>query len=153
MGGIILAWAFASFLYFKITFDAVFSRDISIIASLLMAVIFGITVFIASGIYAAKLFRYNAIPGRVSAKLSELLLKTVWPFLGLCVGFTVLTRLIVFGFSKDLTRQIRMFDYRGNVEEDFVQFVLIVIAPLLLHYAMCIYPTYFNATRKNQDQI
>ncbi len=147
MRGIILAWVFISFLYFKILFDAVFREDISIIASLLMAIIFGILVFFASGIYAMRLFKYNVVPGRNPATLWELVTKTMWPFVGLSIGYAVVTRLIIFGFSKNINREIRAFDYRGNIEEEFVQFIMIVLVPVLIHYAMCIYPTHYNANR------
>lgn len=153
MRGIILAWFFISFLYFKVAFDAVFYKDISIIASLLLAIAFAILIFFAAGIYAIRLFKYNAVPGRVPATLGELIKQTIWPFLGLSIGYTVLSRLIIFGFSKDLHREIRAFDYRGNIEEELVQFVLIVLAPVLIHYAMCIYPTHYSANRTQHHNL
>jgi hypothetical protein len=153
MRGIVLAWFFVSFLYFKIVFDAVFYQDISIIASFLMAITFAILIFFASGVYAMRLFRYNAVPGRVPATLRELIGKTIWPFLGLSIGYAILSRLIIFGFSKNLHREIRAFDYRGNIQEELVQFILIVLAPVLIHYAMCIYPTLYNANRRKYDPL
>jgi len=145
MRGIVLAWFLASLLYFKIAFDAVFYKDISIIASLLMAIAFGVLIFFAAGIYATRLFKYNAVPGRVPATLGALIRQTIWPFLGLSIGYAILSRLIIFGFSKNLHRKIRAFDYRDNIQEELVQFILIVLIPVLIHYAMCIYQTYHNA--------
>src|SRR5688572_1284413 len=125
MRAIVLAWFFVSFLYFKVVFDAVFYKDLAIIASLLRAISFAILIFFASGVYAVRLFRYNAGPGRVPATLRELVGKTIWPFLGLSIGYAILSRLIIFGFSKNLHGEIRAFSYYGGIQEELMQFILI----------------------------
>lgn len=42
---ILAGWAFVAFLYFKITFDAVFYQDLSVLASLLMGGILGVFIY------------------------------------------------------------------------------------------------------------
>jgi hypothetical protein len=152
MNKIILAWGFVTFLYFKIAFDAAFNDGIAIIASLLLAMITSGFVFFASGIYAAKLFRYNAVPGKVQATIGEIVSKTVWPFVGLSVAYIIAARLIIFGFSKRLNREIRFLDYSDSIREEFIVFAIIMLIPVALHYAMCIYPTCFNANPKRANK-
>ncbi|PQA74953.1 hypothetical protein C3731_04945 [Brucella oryzae] len=46
MGPIVLGWVFAGFIYFKVAFQAGTNAGISILASLLIAAILGLTVFL-----------------------------------------------------------------------------------------------------------
>ena len=150
MFGIVIAWAFGSFLYFKVLFDAVFRADLSIIAALIMAIFFGGLIFSASGIYAMLLLPFNWSPGRVPAKWSQLIGRTLLPLVGFIAAYGLIYRLVIFAFSKKLSREIRIFDFRYRLEEEIFQFLLIITVPVIIHYAMCIFSTYNNANR-NQD--
>ncbi len=147
MIGIIGGWAFATFLYFKIVFDAAFSRDITIIAALLMGVAFGVLVFTFSGVYAMRLLEFNWSPGKITATVSQLISRTIIPLIGAVIVYGLVARLLIFGFSKKLNYSIDVFNYRGNIDKDFVTFVLIIFLPIIVHYAMSIYGTYINANR------
>lgn len=118
---IVLSWSVGAFIYFKIAFDALFRRDITIIASLLMGLGIGVVVFVASGIYAARLLPYNWSPGRKPATCTELVLKICCLFVGVMTTYLVAARLIIFGFSKRLNGEINFFHfgYRNKIDDDF----------------------------------
>lgn len=144
---ILAGWAFVAFLYFKITFDAVFYQDLSVLASLLMGGILGVFIYFISGQYALKLFKYNANPNKFQASLWELISKTKWQFIGSVFAYTIISRLIIFGFSKELSRNIRAFQYDVRLDEirdEFILFVCLTIVPLLIHYIISLWPTYQN---------
>lgn len=141
------AWAFGSFIYFKVAFDALFYESISIIAALLLALTLSAILFWTSGIYAMRLLKYNWSPGMVPASLATLIGKTILPLLGMSIVFVVIARLIIFGFSKQLHKEIDLYDFRGNISEAVIAFVVIVVAPLLLHYVMSVLGTYVSANR------
>lgn len=151
MLGILVGWAFVTFIYFKVAFDALFRDSISIVAALLLAILIAIYVFIGSSIQASQLLRYNWTPGAVPARLSELVAKTLLSFVGLSVVFVLVSRAIIFGFSKSLSKEIKLFlGHRSqNLEESFFIFLGIVMLPLLLHYAMSLFGTYSNANAKS----
>ena len=145
MIGILIGWTFASFLYFKVAFDSLFNESISIVAALLLAVMVGVYVLIGSYLQANQLLRYNWSPGAVPAKLSELVAKTLISFLALSAVFVLISRAIIFGFSKNLSSDIKLLTWRGGVDESVIMFLIIVLVPLFLHYAMSLFGTYNNA--------
>lgn len=147
MIGIVVAWCFGSFLYFKVLFDFVFRSDISIFATFLMSVSLGILIFFSSGVYASKLLRFNLSPGTVPATLSDIIKPTFVPFILFSATYALLCRLIIFGFSKRLHRDIDIFRYRNKIDEDFIYFLIIVAAPVIIHYVMVVFSTYHNANR------
>lgn len=144
---IVSGWVFILFLYFKIAFDAGFYDDISIIASLLLAIVLGIFIYFVSGAYTFKLMKYHDHPGQIPTKLWRLANQTIWPFLGMCLGSLIVSRLLIFGFSKELNDEIDLFDRRGNVEDEFIMFVFIILIPVLIHYAMSLFPAYLATKR------
>lgn len=143
MIGVVAAWTFGAFIYFKVAFDAAMYETISIIASLLLAIVFGIVVFAASGAYAMRLLAYNWTPGRVPVGAGTLIGRTIFHFLGITTVYVIASRLIIFGFSKDISEDIPMF------QEEFLPFVLIVSAPVFAHYVMSVFGTYMNANRRD----
>lgn len=152
--GIFAAWAFAVFLYFKVAFDAAFQyQNISVVASLLMGAIFGFFVFFLSGQYYLKLNKYNTNPNQFQATFWNLVSITIWQFLGSAIAYIVISRLIVFGFSKELNRALE----RGDVlTEELVLFVCLSVLPVLVHYIMTLWPTYQNCApeaEKNQESV
>ncbi len=151
MIGVVAAWTFGAFIYFKVAFDGGMYETISIIASLLLAIVLGIIVFAASGVYAMRLLAYNWTRGRVPASVGALIARTVFHFLGITLSYLVVARLIIFGFSKDLSDDIEMFTYGvggDRLGEEFIIFIFIVSAPVFAHYALSIFGTYLNANRK-----
>jgi len=151
MIGVIIGWSFFGFLYFKVVFDATFRADLSIISSLLMSIVFGFLVFAASGVYASKLLEFNWTPGRVPARLSQIIGRTFWYFLGMMAVYAIVIRLIIFGFSKRMNNNIDLFDYRGNIDEEFIVFLIIIFIPFFIHYAMCVFGTFNNANKKTSN--
>lgn len=147
MGQIVFGWVFAGFIYFKVAFQAGTDEGITILASLLMAAILGLTVFIASGMYAAKLLAFNWEPGRVKASWGQLAARTLTWFLLFVGVFLVLSRIIIFGFSEQLSDEIRMFRWGGRLNGDFVSFLIIATIPVLVHYLMCLFSTHRNANQ------
>jgi hypothetical protein len=137
MLAVFLGWAFASFIYFKISFDFAL-RDISIIASLLLYLLLAASVYIASGIYSARLLPFTT--GMKSPNVSILLNLTILPFIGVFAAYTLLGRLIMFGFSKQLDRFIDLTDFRGGMDEIFIVFLIIMFFPVFIHYVMCLFP-------------
>jgi hypothetical protein len=89
MTAAIAGWVLAVLIYFKAAFDAAFYDGISIVAALLLAVLFGVEVFAASSVYAIRLLRYNWTPGAVPARLSTLLAKTALPAVGMAVLYSL----------------------------------------------------------------
>jgi len=147
MIGIVVAWCFGSLLYFKVLFDFVFWSDISIFATFLMSIFLGILIFFSSGRYASKLLRFNWSPGTVPATLSDIIKPTFFPFILFLSTYALLCRLIIFGFSKKLHKDIDIFNYRNKIDEDFIYFLLIASAPVIIHYIMVVFSTYHNANR------
>lgn len=146
MGPIVLGWVFAGFIYFKVAFQAGTNAGISMLASLLIAAILGLTVFLASGIYAAKLLPYNWEPGRVNASWGQLIARTLFWFLIVTIGFVLISRVIIFGFSEELSRAIKMYRWR-RLNDEFITFVIISVLPVLVHYIMCLFSTHRNANQ------
>ena len=149
MAVIWIAWAFGSFLFFKIAFDWFFDSATSIVASLLIAILAGIAIFAASYIYAMRLLRFNWSPGAVAARYSELVFKTIIPFLGISLAYALVSRAVIFGFSKELNREIRIFSgyRRQEIDESILLFAGIIVMPIIIHYLMSLIGTYNNANR------
>lgn len=141
------AWAFFLFIYFKIFFDAAFRADISIVGSLLISIVFGFSIYLLSEVYEVRLLKFYDFSSQKPVKIRQLVKETLWPFLGMCVGSIVVSRLILFGFSKKLSHEIDLFDRRGNVEDEFIMFVFIILIPVLIHYAMSLFPAYLATKR------
>ncbi len=139
-------WAFATFIYFKVAFDYAI-RDLTIVGAILLGLVFGVWVFVVSGVYALRLLPYNWQPGREHATLGTLVSKTVLPLLIAYTTYLVLARLIIFGFSKRLSDRIEVFGYRDSISDTFLEYMLIIAFPVSLHYAMTIFSTYQNCKR------
>ena len=147
---IVIGWAFGTFLYFKVAFDAAFYDGITIVAALICGILSSVCILFGSGVYAHKLLRFNWTPGAVPARVTDLLSPTLLPFILICVVHSLLLRLVIFGFSKRLSRDISVFEGYGRnkqVSEEIVIFLLISVAPIVLHYAMSVWGTYRNANK------
>ena len=136
---VILTWSFISFLYFKIAFDAAFNADLSIIASLILSLLFGITAFSSLFFYSARICYSDWLPRRLPLRFSEVSGRTIWHFLGITTLYALFARMIIFGFSKNMNREIDIFDYRGHIEGEFIRYLVIVTTPSFLLYAICIF--------------
>jgi hypothetical protein len=155
MLAVVVVWMFASFIYFKVAFDLGFTyRSISIFAAFLLALVFGSLVFATSGIYSLRLLRYNWTPGTVSASTGTLIKATILPFFVIWITFSCLSGIIIYGFSKDLSRGIEFFritNYRGDIREEIIIYWLITLIPVLIHYALCIFTTKMNTKVRMVD--
>lgn len=138
MLNILAVWGFINFLYIKIFVDLLLDDEISIIATLLISVVFSVTLFHVTGKYALNLFYINGTsrPSRVS--LSEIIGKTFSEFFVSLLAYFLVSRGIVFGFSKRLNQELSS-NYDGT--EQLIGFLLIIAIPFFLHYAMVLYPT------------
>ena len=77
---------------------------------------------------------------------------TIGPFLGICIVHALLLRLVIFGFSKRLDRDISILGrYGDGISEEFIFFLLIVLTPIVLHYLMSVWGTYQNANKFQKD--
>lgn len=147
MAFIVGGWGFASFLYFKVMFDFMFTRDISVLAALLMAICFAVVLFTATGFYARKFYAYNAAPGRHEADWLTVILKSIPILFFSWIVFAAMARLIIYGFSKNLDMWIDFMKYNGELDKDFITFMWIVFLPFIPHWGMVIFGTMSN-TRK-----
>ena len=138
MFGIIIGWAFGGFLYFKIAFEAAYYDGIGIIASMLLGIVLGGAVFAASGAYAKVFLKYNLTPGAVPVGLGSLFGKSIIPFMIVLVIFSVICRLIIFGFDDDLSEDLR------------ITFVFITFVPIFLHNLMCVWETHKTANSRRK---
>ena len=140
MLGVFAAWVFFTFLYLKIALDALFYNDVSVLAALLMGGVLGTVIVFVSGIYSIQLIRYNVRSLAKGYSAGGAVWRTLLPFAVAVAVYVAISRLIVFGFSKNLHRELgRVFDYRHNLNDDFAMFAAVVFAPLALHYLMVIF--------------
>ncbi len=144
---IFLYWGFGVFLYFKIAISIVdfgYSAELTVLSSLLISITFCIILISTTRAYAVKLARYNTrkilynIPANKNTSL-EIIKLTIFSYITSSIIFLAIARLIVFEFSKRLNGKIR-----GDEE---IILTIILLLPLLLHYAMII--TAANLNQKN----
>ncbi|HCH71166.1 MAG TPA: hypothetical protein DFK19_01430 [Ochrobactrum sp.] len=62
------------------------------------------------------------------------------------IGFVLISRVIIFGFSEELSRAIKMYRWR-RLNDEFITFVIISVLPVLVHYIMCLFSTHRNANQ------
>lgn len=145
MIAIVTGWIFSAFIYFKVAFDASYYHDITIFASLIMAIVLGVTIFFVTASYAIRLLHYNSgnkLNDRVT--MLRLIKVTFFPFLCSLLFQLFISRVVIFGFSKDLDKEMEIFNYRGDVSQDFLIFCFVIFIPLFIHYLMCLFPTYYS---------
>lgn len=135
MGLIIVGWVFVTFLYFKVAFEFAYYTGITTIGSILLAIIFGLFVFFVSGIYSARLLSYNWSQDKVPADSYELIGKTFYHLLAAFISYAIIDYLVIFGFSERLSR---------SIDSDALPYLIVIITPIVVHYAMCIFSTYKN---------
>lgn len=70
-------WAFVALIYFKLAVDFA-SRDLSIVAAILVGLTFGGFVLVASGIYAMRLLSFNSDRHRHGAVLGSSAKSQIW---------------------------------------------------------------------------
>lgn len=130
-----LVWSFVTFLYLKVAFEATFYNGISVLACLLISVILGFSIFVMSGVYTFFQIRLNKADMR-----DGMMFNAVRHFLIFAVGavvYVIINRLIIFGFSSDLSSELRMFKpYNRSVSYHYILFIFISILPLFVHYIM-----------------
>jgi hypothetical protein len=148
MLGIVLGWAFAAFIYFKVALDASFYRGVSVLGALIMAGILGVLVLFSSGFYTVQLAKYNVRALASGHSVAKAIGYTVLVFVISTVAYIAISRLVVFGFSKELSREIGTAIYRRRgFDERFITFALITALPLALHYVLIL----FNSKRMGRD--
>jgi len=128
-----VGWAFAVFLYLKIALQAVTYYGVTVLAASLMAIVFGIllTVLLPAYVKRAALMRVDAFFD--SKPQPSLLSQTFIPMLIGMFVYVLCCRLIVFGFSGKLDREISLFNWRG-LNPEFIIFVVVTSLPVLAHY-------------------
>lgn len=139
MAGILIFWWLGSFIYFKVVFDASFSRDMSVIAAILLGVMVAISVFASGYFYATKMGGHLAKVRLAQPSSYFGSAFTVW-FLtavaNICLG-----KAIIFGFAKSLNRNFGgdlLFRGRYYADEGFL-FAALIVIPVTFHFATILY--------------
>lgn len=145
MAVILGVWGFAMFLWTKIMFELLFWEGITVLGAFLIGVVFMGYIFAFSGVMAKIFLPINLNPGMVEADIVTIIGKSLIPFV-VCAGFFgVLSRLIILGFSERLSNGLtRWYHWDWSLTESAVNFGIIIGVPCLIHYVMCIFPTYAN---------
>ncbi len=144
-----LVWGVASFVYFKVSLDASFRSDVTVIAAALLGVLTAVTVYFSGFFYATKLGKHIARVrlGKASGFFGRAL--SVW-VLG-AVASSLMAKLLIFGFSKRLNRELGndvLYDsYR--VEEGLL-FTALILVPLVLQLFLVVFSA--NAQRAAIDR-
>ncbi len=151
MAGILVFWWLGSFIFFKVIFDASFSRDMSVIAAILLGVMVAISVFSSGYFYATKMGAHlaNVRLGQPSNYLGSAFM--VWlltAVANICVG-----KAIVFGFSKSLNRSLGgelLFRGRYYADEGYL-FAALIVLPITFHFATILFSV--NAQTKAVQEL
>jgi len=136
----IMGWGFGAFLYFKVAFDGAFNDNLTLTGALVSGIIFGISIFSATGIYAWQLLPYNALPVVAPVRVGKIVAKSLFAFLGATFVYLIVLRLVIFGFSKELSDEIEFY-----IEEEFFYFLILATVPMLAHYATVVAGTWLKA--------
>ena len=156
MKTIIAIWGFGLLIYFKVAFDIFYRADITIFAAFLCTIAATTTIFIASGLYSLRTLKWNWTPGAQKGTVGELLKRTLPLFLFSSIICALIIRLIIFGFSKRLDRDIDLmggYGSRRRISEEFAIFMVVVIAPLLIHYLISIAHVVSNMKKDEDDSV
>ncbi|PBC11963.1 hypothetical protein [Mesorhizobium sp. WSM3859] len=146
MAGLLIAWVIGTFLYFKIVIDWAFDADIMISAAVLIAILDGVSTIFIGALHAVQLLNYDWTTGSVLAGFRSAMTRNLTVIVATILFNVVCARLIIFGFSKDLNHEIQNFCQSGCfVHGTILKFTLIVVFPLLLHYAILVFGTYRTA--------
>ena len=146
MAGLLFAWVIGTFLYFKIVIDWAFDADIMISAAVLIAILEGISTIFIGALHAIQLLNYDCTIGSIFTGFRTTVRKTVLILVATMLFNIICARLIIFGFSRELNREIQNFCKTGClVHGTILKFSLIIIIPLLLHYAVVVAGTYRTA--------
>lgn len=144
------AWGVGAMIFFKVAMDAAFYKDISIIGSALLALMVAATLFISAGFYAVKFGQHQA----------RVLLGTASNFLFACLPIWIVTvlsniilgKLIVFGFSKKLNRDLGgdvFYDLGRSFLDESLLFAAIIAIPITLHLLMIL----MSARRPDREEL
>lgn len=128
-----LYWGFGVFLYFKIAIviaDLGYDADLTVLASLLISIVFCITLFFTTAIYFQKLSFSNPINKNTLVGLIKI---TAGSYITFSIIFGILSRLIVIGFSKSLNESLH--------DDEELTLMTILLFPLFLHYFMVVMGT------------
>jgi hypothetical protein len=92
-------------------FEALFWGGITVLGAFLIGVIFAAYVFVFSGVMARLFLPINLYPGTVEVDPFTLFGKLIIAFAISASAFGLAARLIILGFSEDLSRRLnRLFD-------------------------------------------
>ena len=146
MAGLLIAWVIGTFLYFKIVIDWAFDADIMISAAILIAILEGTSAIFVVGLHAVQLLNYDWATGYISTGFRTTVRKTALILFATMLFNIICARLIIFGFSGELNGEIRNFCQTGClVHGTILKFSVIIIIPLLFHYAAAVAGTYRTA--------
>jgi hypothetical protein len=145
-------WAFTSFLFFKIAFDAVYyswdyapsDSALTIIAAFIIGIVTAIWINISAVVYGFAYRRRGIIAGVSLVTPLEILKYTSISLLFCSAAYVLIVRLIIFGFSKQLSSHLGIFskcygcsdNFFYGVTDNFIEFVGLTIIPMLLHYLL-----------------
>ncbi len=142
-----IAWCGALFIYNKVAFDLAFYEHMTVLASLIIAVVQSVIIFFITGFYAVKLFKFNGRPGLYEAKLVDVLKLTWWQFLLASILSCVGAKIIIYGFAKRVSGQIDFFKYSGDLDDSGMTFIALCVLPLSIHYILVCAGTLLNTKK------
>ena len=132
-------WFCVGFIYFKVACDYMFFVGLTVFADFVVSASLSIVIFFASLSYArALIFRAGGAehPRVPRSRAIALLIPRVLLVLS---AFALLSRIEVFGFSKELSRSIEVFGYDGNISTEIVTFIVIFSIPIALHFMTVVF--------------
>jgi hypothetical protein len=151
---ILLFWGFGSFVFFKIAIGAAIA-DISIIASLLLAMMVCASIFISSSLYGAQMGRHMFAVMYKEGTAFGVSVVPIWGVVAFLNG--LLAKGIAFGFSQKFNRSLGgdlLYDFGRYHLEDSITFLVIAVTPVTLHFCMILLTARTNSqrasTRRNE---
>lgn len=140
-------WFIGVLIFYKVSFQvADFINQISISASILMSVIFVITIYNTSKIYTINLF--NCLNKHYKNLTYALLKATIKCFVISSIFYLVVSILIIYAFSNDFFVSVFSSSFYPNND---TLISLIVLIPLIIHY-LTILSGVFITNKSNKSQ-
>ncbi|MCM2286837.1 MAG: hypothetical protein NDI81_18795 [Desulfobacula sp.] len=148
--GVLIVWGVLSFIYYKVALDAIFNYyGISIIAALLLGCMVSLLIFFSGQFYASKMGKHLAKIRLGLEKESNFWAHSLGIWFMTSLLFSVVGKLIIFGFSKKLNRKLgdELFFGGGRYFDETITFLIIILIPLAINYLLII------STVKLQEKI
>jgi hypothetical protein len=134
MSPILFGWIFSVFIYVKVAFALTYREGANVLTALLIAIVFGLVIFVTTFFYARNLMRFTVFNLSRVPGWTAVIRRTLIPFLIALILYLAVARFIVIGFDRQFNQ-----DMTGWGRSP-IPFLFVVGAPLVLHYLMVIWP-------------